>query len=199
METFTDEHRAAVARGWAESGLTQDEYAARFGVAGRTLRLWLGRYATRQRPLVQARAIVEDAIQRLQAVLGGLDAEVACLPEPGDDPGPSDPAFRSADAQQGAAVQQEPVGAVPGGLPSQDESLGPNPCPAFADRPADPACRAEVDAAAPDAELADAVARERTELTSAAAPVALTPSPPVARMPRLKTPRGWFADPANWT
>ncbi len=75
---MTDETRATIARGWAQSGLSQDEYAARFGVAGRTMRLWLARYAFRQPPLVKARAVVADAMERLRDLLVVVDAELGC-------------------------------------------------------------------------------------------------------------------------
>ncbi len=77
MTTFSDEERAAIARRWGDSGLAQDEYAEQFGIAGRTLRLWLARFASRQPPLAGARAVLADTVERLQALLAAVDAELA--------------------------------------------------------------------------------------------------------------------------
>ena len=111
METMTDEARATIARGWAESGLTQDEYAAQVGVAPRTLRLWLARYASRQPPLVQARAVIADAVERLQALLVAVDAELGC-PEPTDPSYPSGQASRAATAQERVLAERSSGGGL---------------------------------------------------------------------------------------
>ncbi len=104
MRTFNDETRAAIARAWTESQLTQEEYAARFGISTRTLRLWLARYASTRPPLAEARAILVDAIERLQALMATVDAQAACQSERGAASSAEGPACRP-------AVVREPVDA----------------------------------------------------------------------------------------
>lgn len=96
MTTYCDAERAAIARGWAEFGLTQDEYAEQFGIAGRTLRLWLARSASDRPPLDEARAVLVGAIERLKALLSAVDARAACQAEPGAASPAAGPACRSA-------------------------------------------------------------------------------------------------------
>lgn len=73
--TFTDQERAAIARGWAASGLPQDTYAASYGVTGRCLRAWLRKYAPSQPPLQRVEAILVEMMAKLQAVLDDVRAE----------------------------------------------------------------------------------------------------------------------------
>lgn len=111
MQTFTEETRATIALGWERSGLPQDEYAEQFGIAGRTLRLWLGRYASRQPPLVEARAVLVDAIERLQGLLAAIDAEAACQAERGAASPGAGTACRPAAVQQAVDPKDAPAGA----------------------------------------------------------------------------------------
>jgi hypothetical protein len=101
MQMFTDETRAAIALGWEKSGLPQDEYAQQFGIAGRTLRLWLSRHASDRPPLDEARAILVAAVGRLQSLLAAVDAQSACRPAGGGSSSPgSAPACRPAAARE---------------------------------------------------------------------------------------------------
>ena len=175
MKTISVGDRATIARGWEKSGQRQDEYAARFGIAGRTLRLWLDRYASRQPPLAQARAILADAVERLKALLAALDADPACRPEPEGDQGASDPVCR---------LQTQ--GTADGGRPDKPE-----------DRPE----RRDV-VTALDADLATAMSRVQAELAKLAAPGApreAATSTSAQPRPRPKKSGGFFADAANWS
>jgi hypothetical protein len=73
MTEMNDALRAEIARGWAASGLSQREYAALHSISERTLRSWIARFASRQPPVEQVRAIIMETIEKLQAVLDGLD------------------------------------------------------------------------------------------------------------------------------
>ncbi|ACL63381.1 hypothetical protein A2cp1_0020 [Anaeromyxobacter dehalogenans 2CP-1] len=75
MKTIDAKTRAKIARGWAGSSLTQDEYAAKYGISARTLRLYRSRYASRQPPVDQVRAIITGAMQELRDLLDSLDRE----------------------------------------------------------------------------------------------------------------------------
>src|SRR5581483_7175066 len=76
---FTDEQRAAIARSWRDSGLTQQQYSSQHGIKPRTLRLWMKRWPRAQYGAeLEARAILEKAIAALKGLLDSLDAEVAC-------------------------------------------------------------------------------------------------------------------------
>jgi transcriptional regulator with XRE-family HTH domain len=80
MTTIDDETRARVARGWEKSGLSQAEYAARSGISERTLRGWRLRFVPSGMPAEAVRRIVEEAVQRLQALLAALDEHPAAAP-----------------------------------------------------------------------------------------------------------------------
>lgn len=58
--------------------LSQEAYAAKHAIAPRTLREWVRLYGAGDRPAARARAIIDDAIARLQALRSALDAEEAC-------------------------------------------------------------------------------------------------------------------------
>lgn len=128
MQTFSEAERAAIARGWTESGLAQDEYAAQFGIAGRTLRLWLARCASRQPPLVDARALLVDAIERLQALLAAVDVRAACQAERGEASPSAEPACRPAAVREAveakdskaSAASSPPVPQMPGNAQHAD-------------------------------------------------------------------------------
>jgi transposase-like protein len=78
---FTDEQRAAIARAWCGSGLTQEQYSLQHGIKPRTLRSWLQRWPRVQSDgNEQAKAILEKAIASLKALLDSLDADVAYRP-----------------------------------------------------------------------------------------------------------------------
>jgi transposase-like protein len=72
---FTDAERRLIAVGFRNATSDQRTYAAKHGISTRTLRGWVRRYAVGDRPEVRVRAIVEGAIQQLQDLLAGLDAE----------------------------------------------------------------------------------------------------------------------------
>lgn len=74
---LTDQARAAVARGWASSCLTQAQFAADHGIAPRTLRLWVERFGDGERPVERAKAIIDTAFADLKKVRETLDAEAA--------------------------------------------------------------------------------------------------------------------------
>lgn len=117
MKSFSNEERAAIACGWAESGRAQNEYAEQFGIADRTLRLWLARYASNRPPLDEARAVLVHAIERLQALLAAVDSSEVCQPERGAASPPADsacqPAAALADVQPEAGVVCTPRPSAP--------------------------------------------------------------------------------------
>lgn len=77
---FTNEQRAAIARAWPDSGLTQEQCSAQHGIKPRTLRQWLRRWPRVQYGVErEARAILEKAIAALKALLDSLAATPACL------------------------------------------------------------------------------------------------------------------------
>jgi hypothetical protein len=114
MATVDDATRARVALGWEESGLSQAEYAASRGISERTLRQWRSRFATAGMPVEEARRTIEEAIQKLQALLAGLEASAR------DDM--DGPACRS-------AVQDESVDetATPPNMPAEASRSAPEP------------------------------------------------------------------------
>lgn len=128
MQTFTEETRAVIALGWAKSGLTQTAYAEQAGIATRTLRLWLARYASDRPPLAEARAVLVDAVERLQALLAAVDAQEACQPERGAASPPADSACRPAVARDASEVRNAaatatsstPAPAMPGNAQHAD-------------------------------------------------------------------------------
>jgi transposase-like protein len=73
---FDNAARARIARGWLNSSLDQNTYAAKHGVSSRTLRQWVTRYGA-GRPQAQLRAAIVASIEQLQNVLVALDAEAA--------------------------------------------------------------------------------------------------------------------------
>jgi hypothetical protein len=81
MDTMTSEARAAIAREWTRSSLSQEAFAARHGIRPsahpRTLREWVRRFGTGRRPHAQLRAAIVASIEQLQNVLAALDTEVA--------------------------------------------------------------------------------------------------------------------------
>jgi hypothetical protein len=76
MSAMIDEARVAVARGWEKSGLSQAEYAAQHGISGRTLRSWRARYLPAGTPVEDARRVIARAIEKLRALLAGLESGV---------------------------------------------------------------------------------------------------------------------------
>lgn len=74
MKTIDDETRAQLAAGWEKSGLSQAEYAARNGISERALRAWRARFVPSGTPVEEARRILEHAVDKLQALLAGLEA-----------------------------------------------------------------------------------------------------------------------------
>src|SRR5438132_3247372 len=65
-----DVRRAAVARGWRSSLLTQGEYARRNGISDRTLRSWLQRYApVPPGSSEEVRRVLRGAVDTLQRLL----------------------------------------------------------------------------------------------------------------------------------
>ena len=75
---MTDNQRAAIARGWASSGMDQTEYARLHGIKPRTLREWIQRWAPTTPADVRALAIVQQTLRDLQALHDALSAKVAC-------------------------------------------------------------------------------------------------------------------------
>lgn len=76
---FTDQERGTIARGWAASGLPQDQYAASYGVTGRALRGWMVKFAPSEPPLECIESLLIEMMERLQAVLDGVRFERAAL------------------------------------------------------------------------------------------------------------------------
>jgi transposase-like protein len=112
---FNDERRAAIARGWKASGLTQEEYSAKHGIKPRTLRQWLKRWPCAQFAVErQAKAIIEKAIAALTALLGSLDADQAHLLAP-----PS-----RQEAQHRAVVEEPQAPSVSGDIHADSASKG---------------------------------------------------------------------------
>lgn len=71
-KTFTDDERKSIAVGWSKSGLGQTEYAARYGIKPRTLRLWLNEHALTLASAEEIRDTgrhVLDALRRAAALL----------------------------------------------------------------------------------------------------------------------------------
>jgi len=80
---FNDERRAAIARAWKASGLTQEKYSTKHGIRPRTLRQWLKRWPCAQFGVErEAKAIIEKSIAALTALLDSLDADPARLLAP---------------------------------------------------------------------------------------------------------------------
>lgn len=114
MEPWSSESRARIARGWAESGLSQAEYSKKFGIAPRTLRAWVERYASRQPPDAQVRAVVVETIAKLGALLDALDRAAACRdsaasarPVAGGEPEAPDDYEVSAESEAQAALHPD--------------------------------------------------------------------------------------------
>ncbi len=80
-QPLTDKMRASIARGWRKSGLSQSAYAATYSVTDRTLRAWVARWAP---PCggEATRNVVERTIERLRALVAGLDDEANATTEP---------------------------------------------------------------------------------------------------------------------
>lgn len=76
--SMTDNQRAAIARGWASSGMDQAEYARLHGIRPRTLREWIQRWAPTTPADMRALAIVRQTLRDLQALHDALAANVAC-------------------------------------------------------------------------------------------------------------------------
>ena len=76
--SMTDNQRAAIARGWASSGMDQAEYARLHRIRPRTLREWILRWAPTTPADVRALAIVRQTLRDLQALHDALAANVAC-------------------------------------------------------------------------------------------------------------------------
>ena len=76
---FTDQERADIARGWAASGLSQDLYAASYGVTSRALRGWMARFAPSQPSLERVEARLVGMLKWVQTELDGVRAERAAL------------------------------------------------------------------------------------------------------------------------
>jgi uncharacterized protein YjcR len=74
---LNDEQRAAVARGWASSGMHQVSYAQFHGIKPRTLREWIQRWAPTASADVRALTIIEKAIRDLQALRDAVAVDVA--------------------------------------------------------------------------------------------------------------------------
>jgi transposase-like protein len=75
------DRKASIARGLEESGLTMATYAAMHGVSERTLRNWVAIFAQAD-PGLEAKRIVERAIQELSSLLTTLASSPANTSEP---------------------------------------------------------------------------------------------------------------------
>lgn len=78
VRMFDESARRRIAQGWTTTPLDQESYAAAHGISPRTLREWVRRHGSSDRPVARARAIIDDAIAKLQALRSALDAEEAC-------------------------------------------------------------------------------------------------------------------------
>lgn len=108
METKTSEARAAIAREWTRSSLTQEEFAGRHGIRPRTLREWCRKYAPPGEPVEVAREVLRAAIAKLQDVLDGLDAQAARRPADPKQMPSGKPALVAAEAPTPAERQPQP-------------------------------------------------------------------------------------------
>lgn len=70
---MTDAEREQIARDWRVSGISQPDYARKFGIRDRTLRAWIARFAPEPVGTEAAIRVVREAIDRLQAVLRSLE------------------------------------------------------------------------------------------------------------------------------
>lgn len=75
---FTPSQKAAFAREYLGSGMTQKQFCARYDnrFAPRSLRSWLHSYAQPKTAAKQARVIIKNAIDDLQAILHGIEAAI---------------------------------------------------------------------------------------------------------------------------
>ena len=103
---FDNAARARIARGWLNSSLDQRAYAAQHGISTRTLRQWVSRYGAPDRPAARAKAIIDTAINQLQALRTALDAEEERLSGTTDEPAQE---RRAAAAERTSAVPSAPV------------------------------------------------------------------------------------------
>jgi hypothetical protein len=119
MKTFTEAQRRTVALGWASSGLDQATYAAKHGISARTLRGWIVRFPSRQPAAEQVRAIVTELMEKLQAVLDGLDVPSG-MPGGNEDEEPEQP----------TSIAMSPAGAACPAAPPPAPLPRPRPAPA---------------------------------------------------------------------
>jgi hypothetical protein len=74
-----EEYRKRVAHGWYGSGVSQGEYAKRFGVTARTIRVWMRVYGRVENPTREIR----KKLQELGDVLYGLERQLTPENSPG--------------------------------------------------------------------------------------------------------------------
>jgi len=90
-QPLNDEDRSRIARAWRTSGMTQPAYSAAHGITDRTLRMWIARWdPPRPSGTEVVRAVCERAIERLRALVDGLDQKSTApgsAPEPKNDAG----------------------------------------------------------------------------------------------------------------
>jgi hypothetical protein len=72
--SYSTQDKLEFINGWRCSGLTQDHYARDRGISPRTLRAWMQKHAVRRAGATQVRAVIVEAMGRLQALLDALDA-----------------------------------------------------------------------------------------------------------------------------
>jgi|SRR5467141_1957157 len=82
-QPLKDEDRSRIARAWRTSGMTQPAYSAAHGITDRTLRMWIARWASPCPSGTEGvRAVCERAIERLRALVDGLDQDSASPASP---------------------------------------------------------------------------------------------------------------------
>lgn len=118
MPPMTDEARAALARAWLDSSETQEKFAARHGIAERTLRAYVHRHAGRQEQRQALAPAVVDAdiiqklvgdVEQLQQRIDELQAEVKGLHVSLAAPLPDD-AEREPKKRRGPEPDVDPLG-----------------------------------------------------------------------------------------
>lgn len=102
-KTFTDDERKRIAVGWAKSGLGQTEYAARYGIKPRTLRLWLSEHAL---TLASPEEIRDTGVQ----MLGALRRAAALIEEALGQAGDADRCAAEHEPPQAVAISTTPPG-----------------------------------------------------------------------------------------
>ena len=74
---YDTKQQAAIARGWASSGVSQEVWANQHGISGRTLRLYLRRHCPARHWDDEIQAVVTKANEALTAILVAMKTPTA--------------------------------------------------------------------------------------------------------------------------